>query len=225
MARIALLAGTAALALFPAAPTVSHSERQISRAEARETVAARIPLAPTPEVVLRFCRDRAHRHKFLVLCPTRWPNVPSSLVTSSRRIVLGPSFYWGSFNDESGFGVGDDGHLVIGGQRPAFALERLARQVWPRPGRRQPIRLLLLPDHAPILRVVRVRNARALFLASPPSPAGGFMGGHVIVVWNRSGRGYFVSLHYDGRSGVSYTVQQRVAAALAIARSARPLPG
>jgi len=77
--------------------------------------------------------------------------------------VLGPSFYWSSFNDETGFGDGDDGHLIFGGQLPRFS-----RQTWPRPG----------------------------------------------------------LLHYDGSgTGASYTQAARVAAALALARSARPLEG
>ena len=67
---------------------------------------------------------------------------------------------------------------------------------------------------------------RALVLAAPPDyPGGGFMSGHIIILWNRQGHGYFVSLHYDGpRTGAPYPFQERLAAALTIARSARPLP-
>jgi hypothetical protein len=52
------------------------------------------------------------------------------------------------------------------------------------------------------------------------------MGGHVIALWNWRDHGYFVSLHYDGsRTGTSYTLEARLGAALAIARSAQPLAG
>ena len=82
--------------------------------------------------------------------------------------MLGPSFYWSSFNDETGFGDGDDGHLIFGGRRPRFSLAGARKQTWPRAG----------------------------------------------------------LLHYDGSgTGASYTQAARVAAALALARSARPLEG
>ncbi len=204
--------------------------------------AAGIPLAPAPPVVLRFCRDRARRHKFEVLCPTRWPYVATSIVTGSGRSVLGPSFYWGSFNDETGFDDGDNGHLIFGGQRPPFSLAGLPRQTWPRPGQPDAVKSLGLPRYittpeqggrtfvaqrpARVLRRSTVGSFRALVLVAPDYPTGGFMGGHVIVLWNGGGHGYFVSLHYDGsRAGARYTREQRVNAALAIARSARRLPG
>jgi hypothetical protein len=152
--------------------------------------------------------------------------------------VLGPSFYWGSFNDETGFDDGDNGHLILGGQRPRFSLAGFPKQNWPRPGQPQPIKQLNFPRYittpqqgggvfvaqrpARILRSSTVGGSRALVLVAPDYPTGGFNGGHVLVVWNWHGHGYFISLHYDGsRTGASYTQRARVAAALAIARSAR----
>ena len=154
--------------------------------------------------------------------------------------MLGPSFYWASFNDETGFGRGDNGHLVFGGQRPRFSLAGSPKQTWPRPGRPQPIKQLNLPRHIAtpqqgggtfvaqrpgrILRRSILGGSPALVLVAPDYPTGGFNGGHVLVVWNWHGHGYFISLHYDGsRIGASYTQDARVAAALAIARSARPM--
>jgi hypothetical protein len=224
----AILAGT------PAYPSSFESGRGAR--------AAGIPLAPTPPAVRRFCRDRAHRHKFQVLCPARWPHVATSMVTGSGSSVLGPSFYWGSFNDDRGFDDGDNGHLILGGQRPPFSLAGMPKDTWPRPGQREPIKSLGLPRYittpaqggrsfvaqrpARVLKHSTVGSSRALVLVAPDYPTGGFMGGHIIVLWNRGGHGYFVSLHYDGpRSGARYTQAQRVNAALAIGRSARPFPG
>jgi hypothetical protein len=166
--------------------------------------------------------------------------VSTSVVTSSGSSVLGPSFYWWSFNDQAGFDDGDDGHLVLGGQRPPFSLKGAAKQTWPLPGQPQPVKQILLPRYITtpqqgggtyvaqrpprILRASTVGRKRALILVAPAYPAGGFMGGHVIVLWNRHGHGYFISLHYDGsRTGVSYTLEERASAALVIARSAHPL--
>jgi hypothetical protein len=220
------LLAVAALVSAPATPAAALSERQHSPAVARSAETAGIPLAATPAVVLRFCRDRAHRRKFPVLCPTRWLHASTSAVTSSGSSVLGPSFYWGSFNDEAGFDDGDDGHLVLGGQRPPFSLQGAAKQTWPRPGQPQPVTQLWLPGSARILRLSTVRGARSLVIAAPAYPAGGFMGGHVIALWNWRGHGYFISLHYGGsRTGASYTLEERVGAALAIARSGQPLAG
>src|SRR5258708_22228518 len=128
--RVGALVAAAALASALATPSAAHT--------------VGIPLAATPPVVLHFCRDRAHRHTFPVLCPTRWPHVASSAVTSSGSSVLGPSFYWGSFNDEAGFQYGDDGHLVFGGQRLPFSLQGAAKQTWPRPGQPEPVTQLWL---------------------------------------------------------------------------------
>jgi hypothetical protein len=231
-----VLLGAAALLSISAASAATLSTREYSRAVALSAESPGIPLYATPRVVLRFCRDRAHLRKFPVLCPTRWPHISTSVVTGSGSSVLGPSFYWWSFNDQAGFDDGDDGHLVLGGQRPPFSLKGAVKQTWPRPGQPQPVKQLWLPTPqqkggiygvqrpARILRASTVGGARALVLVTPAYPAGGFMGGHVIVLWNWHGHGYFISLHYDGsQTGVSYTVQERASAALVIARSAHPL--
>ena len=93
----------------------------------------------------RFCLDRARRDKFPVLCPTRYPRTSQSEVTPSGSSLLGSSFYWASFNDAAGFGNGDNGHLVFGGQRPLFSLAGSPGQTWPRPGEARPVKQLNLP--------------------------------------------------------------------------------
>src|SRR5258708_17420068 len=127
-----LLAVTALLSVS-AAPAATLGKDEYTRAVALNAASAGIPLSATPRIVLRFCRDRAHRRKFPVLCPARWPHVPTSAVTSSGSSVLGPSFYWWSVNDQAGLDDGDAGHSVLGGQRPPFSLEGAAKQTWPRP--------------------------------------------------------------------------------------------
>ena len=200
-----------------------------------------IPLGAPPSAVRHFCVRRAVLHKFTVLCPRRYPRVASSVVTPSGASLRGPSFYWASFNDAAGFDDGDDGHLILGGQRPPFSLAGSVGQAWPRLGQPKPVSQLNLPRlvttpraggglyvaerPARILRRALVLGRRALILVSALYPAGGFMGGHVIVLWNADGHGYLLSLHYNGqRNGGGYTQAERVAAALAIARSFAPVP-
>jgi hypothetical protein len=51
-------------------------------------------------------------------------------------------------------------------------------------------------------------------------PLGGIMSDHVIVLWNWRRHGYLASLHFESaRARGDYTMQERVTAALAIARS------
>lgn len=198
-----------------------------------------VPLGARPAAVTRFCFDRARRDKFTVLCPTRYPRTSQSEVTPSGSSLLGPSFYWASFNDAAGFDNDDDGHLVFGGQRPPFSLAGSPGQAWPLPSEARPVKQLNLPRllmtrmqdgrqyvaqrPARILRHATVRARPALILVAAPYPTGGFMGGHVIVLWNRQQHGYMLSLHFDGvPNGRAYSLAERVTAALQVARSLAP---
>src|SRR5439155_8945020 len=93
-----------------------------------------IPLSSVPLVVKHVCFERARLHKFAVLCPTTYPHARDSSVTASGLVLRGPSFYWASFNDSSGFPEADGGHLILGGQQEPFSLVGLRGQTWPRPG-------------------------------------------------------------------------------------------
>ncbi len=224
-----LLAGTVPSAAVRAQPATAGLDR----------VSAAIPLGSTPKAVTAFCRERARLGKFDVLCPTRYPLARDSQVVGSGSAVLGPSFYWASFNDAAGFDE-DNGHLIFGGQRPPFSLAGSLGATWPRPGQAQPVRQLGLPRlfTTPIQgggiyvarRPARIRarttvaGRPALILLAPPYPEGGFMGGHVIVLWNREQHGYMLSFHF-GRShaGRGYTLSERLTAALAVAHSFTPV--
>ena len=160
-------------------------------------------------------------------------------MTDSGHSLLGPSFYWASFNDIAGFNYGDDGHLVLGGQRPPFSMAGAAGEKWPRPGERRPVEQLGLPRiittpqqgggnyvaqrPARIIRHTTIHARPALVLVAPPYPDGGFMGGHIIILWNQGEHGYLLSFHYNGRNGRAFSFLTRVSAALAIARTFVPL--
>jgi hypothetical protein len=209
--------------------------------DARALGPAGVPLGKTPPAVRAFCRQRAERHKFLVMCPTRYPMMSTSDVVGSGASLLGPSFYWASFNDAAGFDDGDDGHLILGAQRPPFSLVGAPGSTWPRPGQPRPLDQLALPRlqttpiqgggryveqrPARILSRTHVRRHSGLVLVAPSYPTGGFMGGHVVVIWNADGHGYMLSFHFDGaRNGHVYSQAERVTAALAVARSYEPVP-
>jgi hypothetical protein len=195
-----------------------------------------IPLGARPLPVTRFCVQRARRGDFPVLCPTRYPRTAGSQVTASGSSLRGPSFYWASFNDVTGFPNDDDGHLIFGGQRLAFSLAGSPGQTWPRPGQPRPVAQLGLPrllttplqgggrfvSQRPgrILRRTTVRTSEALILVAPPYPDGGFMGGHLIVLWNWKHHGYMLSFHFAAApNGHAYTRDDRLAAAMQVARS------
>jgi hypothetical protein len=197
---------------------------------------AAIPIGALPLPVTKFCAQRARRADFPVLCPTRYPRAAGSQVTASGSSLRGPSFYWASFNDVTGFPDDDDGHLVFGGQRAPFSLAGSRGQTWPRPGQPRPVAQLGLPRllttslqtgdryvaqrPARILRRTTVRASEALILVAPPYPDGGFMGGHLIILWNWQHHGYMLSFHFAGApGGGAYTLVQRLAAAMQVARS------
>jgi hypothetical protein len=201
---------------------------------------AAIPLGPTPAAVAAFCRYRARLHKFVVLCPTRYPRVRGSDVSASGTVFLGPSFYWASFNDDTGFAAGDHGHLILGGQRPPFSLVGSRGMTWPRPGQPRPVQQLPLPrlittpkagggvyvdqNAARIRAHATVAGMPALVLLAPPYPDGGISGDHVIVIWNWHRHGYMVSLHFSvSPAGRPNPLAERIAAALAVARSFTPV--
>jgi hypothetical protein len=210
------------------------SPRLLAAAVMIAVATAGIPLGQTPAAVVHFCHKRATRNVFMVLCPTRYPRLASSNVMPSGTLLLSPSYYWASFNDP-GFADGDQGHIVLGGQRPPLSLVGRPGQTWPRPGQRQPIRQLPLPrllltptQHGPpyvaerrptILHATRVGGAPALVLsAATDYPLGGLLSGHLIVIWNRGGHGYFISLHF-----AAYPDQARLQALLEIAASSAPV--
>jgi hypothetical protein len=212
--------------------SVEGSSAQISPAGSP----AAIPIGAAPLVVTKFCSERARRGDFPVLCPTRYPRAAGSQVTASGSSLRGPSFYWASFNDVTGFPNDDDGHLIFGGQRMPFSLAGSPGQTWPRPGQPRPVEQLALPRllttplqsgdryvsqrPARILRRTTVRTSEALILGAPPYPDGGFMGGHLIVLWNWQHHGYMLSFHFAGApGGGAYTLVQRLAAAMQVARS------
>jgi hypothetical protein len=195
-----------------------------------------IPFGAAPTAVTSFCTERAVRHTFPTLCPTRYPRIVSSQISASGSSLLAPSFYWASFNDPTGFTSDDDGHLIFGGQRPPFSLVGSHAQTWPRPGEPRPVAQLGLPRlvttpmqgggryvaqrPAQILRHATVDAHVALILVAPPYPDGGFMGGHVIILWNQQHHGYMLSFHFAAApSGRAYTLDARVAAAVEMARS------
>lgn len=192
-----------------------------------------IPVSSAPLAVQRVCSERARLHKFAVLCPTSYPHARGSSITVSGLVLRGPSFYWASFNDSSGFPEADGGHLILGGQREPFSLVGLRGQTWPRPGQPRPVlqlplpRLLTTPMQggktyvaqrpARILMHAQVNGAAALVLIAAPYPGGGISSGHIIVLWNRHAHGYLISLHF-----ASYAIATRIATALTIARSSSP---
>ena len=153
---------------------------------------------------------------------------------------MGPSFYWASFNDPAGFDIGDQGHLIFGGQRLPFSLAGSPGTTWPRPGQARPVKQLNLPRlittptqdgrpfvaqrRARILRHATIRARPALVLVAPPYPFGGFMGGHLIVLWNWQRHGYMLSFHFEGApNGDLYPLAERVTAALRLASSFAPV--
>jgi hypothetical protein len=231
--RLPLLRFVAIVSLLGATAVTAANGKQ-----RRETTGIHLGARPLP--VTHFCIARAKLNKFTVLCPTLYPSTANSQVAPTGHSLLGPSFYWASFNDPSGFDRADDGHVVFGGQRAPFSLVGSTGQTWPLPGQPAPARQLGLPrlvttplngggtsiDVRParILRRAAIRGRDALVLVASPFPDGGFMGGHLIILWNRRRHGYMLSFHFAAApGGRAYTLTERLTAALTVARGFVPI--
>jgi hypothetical protein len=177
-----------------------------------------IRLGPTPAKVMRTCRELQRRQS--APCPLRFPRTRGTRVEVQSLTPLGYRGYLASFN-VGGFASDDGGHVLLAAQPRPLELSGRVNGGWPAPGDAPDAQLRLRARGG--FRVVErttVGAARALVVRAPPYPAGGVHGGHVIVLWNRRGRGYVVSLHFtDHRDPSHYPERARVAAALSIARS------
>jgi hypothetical protein len=76
---------------------------------------------------------------------------------------------------------------------------------------------------ARIIGRARIHGTAALVLVAAGYPRGGLLSSHVIVLWDQGHHGYFVSPHFDfSPKGAPYSRSERIAASLAVARSATP---
>lgn len=159
-----------------------------------------------------------------VLCPTVYPGVLLSQVADGRGLTL-PAYggYLLTFNDP-GIRTADVGHVFLGGQPARFSLAGSPGRGWPEPGQSAPDREMRIHRGARVIRRAPVGSDPALILrVAEPYPAGGVHAEHVLVLWNVGGHGYLVSVHLrGGRGRFAFSERDRVNAALAIARSARP---
>ncbi len=75
---------------------------------------------------------------------------------------------------------------------------------------------------ARVVRHDRLNGTPALMLVAPAYPEGGLNGGHLIILWNTRGHGYFLSLHFAvSPTGAGYSESERLLTAIAIAKSCR----
>lgn len=233
-----VVASAAALAVLAKATSPRNEAAALTYRAGVARAVDPIPLGPTPRAVEQFCARRAALRYFVVLCPTRYPIDSKSRVEGSGTSLHTRTFYWASFNDWSGFPEGDGGHVVFGGLGSPFDLHGRPGQTWPMKGAsalpaQLPLpRLITTPmggggtyvieRPSRILERVDIRGARGLILVAPNFPQGGLSGGHVIVVWNAHGHGYFISLHLAvDPTGRPYAAASRIKAAMTIAISSR----
>jgi hypothetical protein len=179
-----------------------------------------VTLRPAPVSVGRSCRAGARRVAFALLCPTSWPTSQTGDAPQLKWLALGPRAYLlNAFN-----GLEDRSphvfHLLVGGQQHTFGANWLRVD----PALRVTTRLVRVPvagggtfvQQRPARRIAEttVDGAPAIVLREPPYPQGGLQGGHVLVLWNRSGHGYLTSVH-----GIAMTQDELIEVALALADS------
>ena len=209
MVAVRFLALAAVAALLAGCSGGDDADAEAQR-PASAVARSAIPLGPAPRAIGQVCGITALRVK-QTLCPLRVPAKRGSQADAGQ--VLAGDDYDGYLLEwhMTKFRGEDGGHFVVGSQPREFDLSRGAR-----------VRAdaeMRLPGRKKLLRRAKVGTAPALVLQSPPYPRGGVNGGHVSVLWNSEGRGYLVSLHFEG-----YPLRDRIAAAISTARSMSPVP-
>jgi hypothetical protein len=182
-----------------------------------------VRLAHPPTAITNACARAATHAAFPVLCPARWPSPRGRGAPKARRFGKASDIYL--INAENGFNRrgGHVYHLLVGGQRQPLGPEAagvdpeffITTRKVTTPTRGGGASVQQLPARR--IASARVHDARAVVVRQPPYPEGGLHGGHVIVLWNEDGHGYFVSVH-----GERLSQRALVAIALAMARSMRP---
>jgi hypothetical protein len=149
----------------------------------------------------------------VAVCPTLFPRDPRGGGVTVRPLI-DPRYEGYLINFNAGFATDDAGHLLIGAQ--------------PRPIMLRPVRAspqLALRGKLVELRRAAVGGADAVVLRARPYPQGGLHGDHLVLLWNASGRGLLVSLHFtDRRRPDRFGREARIEAALRIAESFEPVP-
>jgi hypothetical protein len=167
---------------------------------------------------MAFCEKQ--RKPVPVACPTLFPARREPARPRDRHDLSGRDFtppgypgYLVNFNDTAA-PTDDLGHIILAAQPRPFSLAGQPGAAWPRIRPDPEMRIVT----GTLLRRTSVHGLPAILVRSRRYPAGGIHGGHILVVWNERRRGYLVSFHYRGGTA-SYTEQQRIGAALAIAVS------
>lgn len=159
----------------------------------------------------RACHSVRQASAIPVLCPRRLPGGrPARRFYDSQGRDLEPSddSYLLEIAGRSEKARGASEHIVFGGRGEPLPT-RGGGETWPqdlspgddylrlvgssalRPGEHE-----LEPVKPRVLGYFTVRGKRAMALLVAPYPDGGIHGGHYAAVWNASGHGYVVSLHY-----------------------------
>jgi hypothetical protein len=220
----------------PASPkplgSVSGHTRPVSSAPPVRVVGLR--LVDVPRTVTALCRRAGQpggpkvfggrRHpvafptyltfppRFPIYCPGRLP----AGVEAEQNLAQGRAAYQWEVSFPAGVPerVYGTAHAVLGGQDDPFPLEPGDQAVWPPAGARRAAAELQWPPRLQIVGRALVARRPALTLRFPhPGSRGGPHDGHLAIVFNIAGHGYFVSVHFQRLSEVA-----RVALASAFAQ-------
>jgi hypothetical protein len=176
---------------------------------------------PSARVTAR-CRQAGRKATFPLLCPRSVPAraAPGQILTDD-----GTAYQW-ELMAKPMFGRRGAAHALFGGQASPFTLNAGRPREWVKPAAVGAIPALQWLETCPscppegglqVLRRLRVAGRPALALkvgGGRDGRGGGPHGGHVVLIFNIDGAGYFSSVHFD-----KLLLKDRLALATAFARS------
>jgi len=155
------------------------------------------PVYGGPRHPVPFPSYRTSPPRFPIRCPTRLP----AGAEAGQNLAKGRTAYQWEVHFPAGVSARRYGaaHAVLGGQQSPFATSAAPGAAWPLAGARGAASELRWPAGLTVAAraSVGVRPALALRFPGPCGAGGGPNGGHLGLIFNVAGHGYFVTVHFD----------------------------
>jgi hypothetical protein len=155
------------------------------------------PVYGGPRHPIKLPTYRSFPPRFPIYCPARLPaGAEPEQNLAKGRTAYQWEVYFPTGVQERRYGTA---HAVLGGQRAPFPLRGAAGASWPPVGTSGAVAELRWPSGIAVAEpwAVGRRSALALRFPGTGGPGGGPNGGHLGLIFNIAGRGYFVSVHFD----------------------------
>ena len=146
---------------------------------------------------VKFPSDRTVPPRFPIYCPARLPaGAEAEQNLAKGRTAYQWKVYFPTGVSERRYGAP---HALLGGQQAPFPLRAAPGTPWPPAGARGAVAELRWPSGLTVAgrSSVAERHALAVRFPGPGGLGGGPNDGHLGLIFNIAGRGYFISVHFE----------------------------